>query len=129
MKQAKGTISPSLFTQLREVIEADPEDTFFLPSFPDFLREVIAVDWNEMLPDKQQLNSIIKFELIVIEECLLALTFGEDILRDCVNKCRNYLAQQEFQAHLLWTLFRLSEKVVFIEDYQLVAALWSYLEE
>lgn len=46
-----------------------------------------------------------------------------------MKKCSLYLNFESFQRTLLWLLFKLSDKVVFIEEYSSVAILWTYIEE
>lgn len=51
-----------------EIMEADPEDTFFIPAFKELLRLIINVDWSKLKLIPEQLAKIVKFELVVVEE-------------------------------------------------------------
>ena len=46
-----------------------------------------------------------------------------------VTKCEKYVHLEMFQHYLLFVLFRLSEKAIFIEEYESLAILWNYLDE
>lgn len=70
-----------------------------------------------------------KFEMLVVEECLLSSMLGEDILPTLVKKVSTYSSLQAFQRLLLGMFFRLADKVVFLEEYQSITDLWGYLSE
>jgi hypothetical protein len=42
-------------------MEADPEDTFFLPTFPQLLRLLAKIDWTAQSLPEEKMNPIVKF--------------------------------------------------------------------
>jgi hypothetical protein len=42
-------------------MEADPEDTYYLPSFPELLKLLISIKWKTIAESTDHLNRIIKF--------------------------------------------------------------------
>lgn len=52
--------------ELWEIVDSDPEDTFFLPDFQAVLGLMASIDWRSMLTEAQY-RKIIGFYLQIIE--------------------------------------------------------------
>lgn len=115
---------------LWQVLAADPEDTFHIPSFRRFLKHVINIKWQSLLLGGEEYNKIIRFYFCVVEESLLSYTFGEQVLEVLVKKLESLEnTTSVFQRLLLGMMFRLSDKVVFVEQIQQLVALWAIIDE
>lgn len=62
----EGKSKKVVLDELWEIVDSDPEDTFFLPDFQAILGLMVSIDWRPMLTETQYLK-IIGFYLKIIE--------------------------------------------------------------
>lgn len=72
----KGLGNKVVPEELWEIVDSDPEDTFFLPDFQAVLGLMASIDWRHLLTETQYLK-VIGFYLQIIEEAFLSFTFSE----------------------------------------------------
>jgi hypothetical protein len=114
---------------LWEIIDSDPEDTFFLPDFQGVLTLMSSIDWHPMVTQDQNLK-IIRFYLQIIEEAFLSFTFSEEIVESVTKQILKSQSEGlQIQQILLKLMFRLSDKVMYIEEINKLGVFWEMINE
>lgn len=115
--------------ELWDIVDSDPEDTFFLPDFQAVLGMMASIDWSPLLTEAQYLK-IIGFYLQIIEEAFLSFTFSEETIDSLTTQiAASQLSGLKIQRLLMKLMFKLSDKVMYIEEFERMKAYWEMVKE
>jgi hypothetical protein len=69
---------------LWEIINADPEDTFFLPDFQNILELMTKITWKKVI-EGELLVQFYSFYFKIIEEGFFSYSISQEIIESIIN--------------------------------------------